>query len=400
MATTLPPTHIHHHTSTSAAIIPTFMPSYSKSSTPKWLSRRTTAVNLSNDSYSQFYVYRSPTTAEKLLGTILSASNPTEPPLQKGKACVQFSLASSGKSSSSMPTQVSAKRYINEITSISLSSLTAITAPPTSLVSSGRRHRRSYIISLPSPLRNWFKSVEQFLLQESFPQPEVEISLSRHEAGSVHVAYESYERIDLPAPQGVKGIYIPLGSNIMITNTYTRRVILTQDTLARIEGQDSPLASFYADAPDGIYIPDQAYVETAGGLLKRRMKTHIKPVKVHIPKELAAQNALENAKDVTLTVQPMSNIIVVAGGKVKTVFVTPVTFLLQDGPKKVRMQTLARVNNEELLGELEDLEVVRKEEVEPKKKTRWWADGIDENQVPKGRMSRRAIEETHEEFTM
>ncbi|KAF9004989.1 hypothetical protein BDQ17DRAFT_1325178 [Cyathus striatus] len=98
-----------------------------------------------------------------------------------------------------------------------------------------------------------------------------------------------------------------------------------------------------------------------------------------------------------LTVWPLSNIIVIAGGKVKTIFVTLKTFLLQDELRKVRKQTLARVNNEELLGELEDLEVVRKKEVKPKKKTDGGQTGLMRIRLrPMTKVKRRAIDDTYE----
>ncbi|KAF8995557.1 hypothetical protein BDQ17DRAFT_983743 [Cyathus striatus] len=191
---------------------------------------------------------------------------------------------------------------------------------------------------------------EKFPLLKAIDLPPIHL-----QPGSFHVPYEVYERMTLPGPQGVEGVYIPWGSSIVLANPW-RRIVLTRDTLDMIDGVDSPLFTFYANAPDGIYVPDSACIEQEKVPVEDMVK--IKKVKVDIPHDIAVHNAMENEKDVTLTVQPMHEVTVVIRGTVKTVTVTPQNFLFEGTPEQERQQTLARVPKGELSSDL-DVEDMR-----------------------------------------
>ncbi|KAF8995554.1 hypothetical protein BDQ17DRAFT_1365452 [Cyathus striatus] len=257
---------------------------------------------------------------------------------------------------------------------IDFEQLDQVVASPAARSAARRLQRSSTIMNVTASTSSTITTPAPGASTSIRQPPKVEIKEpERHnQRGSIHVTYETYEWIQLPGRRRVKGIHIHAGSKIRIVGLPTH-VILSRELLAgitAIKGEESPLAQFYRTEVDGIYVPSNAII-----------------VQERIEKEEEAPK--EKPKDVTLTVLPMFEVIVVGGGRVKGVTVIPQNFVLEEtsAPMVANKRKLQMMQNDTpLVREKSDLEVVEDEEVKPAKKTRYAKSGINEEQIPKGSM--------------
>ncbi|KAF8995569.1 hypothetical protein BDQ17DRAFT_1365488 [Cyathus striatus] len=191
---------------------------------------------------------------------------------------------------------------------------------PSIFSSSNNAFPFSFSFSYHAPLPPY-----QIPSKQKIYKPPVENPPMHFQPGSLHVSCEVYKRMTLPVPEGVRES-TPWGSSIVLVNPW-KRIVLTRDTLDMIDGDDSPLFPFYANEPDGIYVPDSACIEQKKVPVKGTLE--VKTLTGEISEKLKQRMRRERVEGVMLTIQPMHDVIVVGRGRVKSVIVTPQSFLFE-----------------------------------------------------------------------